>query len=220
MEPERRTTVIPERLPSPPPSWDAARFFANKDRLARLCAAVALVSMAVALGALGIAISMAARPVQYVVLDPAGNAIVAPGAPFEDATQLHVQQALQATVALLNRHPSGFDQPEWLRALFATPALAQADELKAAEAAEFQERQMEQKAHVTRVDAIGTRQGGVQVRVTGQLARWGRIAEVPFVDSLPFMLSMSLRPNPDLLTNRRQPTMVTHFELSYEHERP
>jgi len=48
-------------------------------------------------------------------------------------------------------------------------AMAQASELKAVESKEFQDREIEQKPHVTRVDAISKRQGEVQVQVVGEL---------------------------------------------------
>ncbi|MGE3312775.1 MAG: hypothetical protein AB7O66_22625 [Limisphaerales bacterium] len=216
METERKTLVQPERLPSPKAGLDPARFFANKDRLSRLCIGIALANTIVTLSLLGLVQASSQRAVQFVVLDPNGNTIIAPGAPFQEATELHLQQALQATSALLNRHPKDFDQPEVLKALFSRVAFAQANQLKTAEAGEFEERQIEQKCHVTRVDAIGTRQGEVQVQVTGELARWGRIQGVPFVDSVPFILRLDLQFNADLLSNRRQPTLVKHFTLTYE----
>lgn len=216
METERKTSVQPERLPPPKAGLDPARFFASKDRLSRLCIGIALASCLVTILALNLVQIASQRAVQFVVLDPNGNTIIAPGAKFQDATELHVQQALQATTALLNRHPKDFDQPEALKSLFSRRALAQAAELKTAEAQEFEGRQMEQKSHVTRVDAIGTRQGDVQVQVTGELARWGVIQEAPFVDSVPFILRLDLQYNPDLLSNRRQPTLVKQFTLTYE----
>jgi hypothetical protein len=216
METERKTAVDRERLPLPRAGFEPARFFASKDRLSRLCACVALGATLVALFALGLVQSLSGRPVQFVILDPNGNTIIAPGKRFEDATELHVQQALQATVALLNRHAKDFDQPEVLRAHFSQHALAQANELKAAEAREFEERQIEQKCHITRVDAIGTRQGEVKVRVAGELARWGFVQGAPFSDSVPFTLLLVLQHNTDLLSNRRQPTLVNQFTLTYE----
>jgi hypothetical protein len=216
METERKTTVQPERLPPPKGGLDPARFFASKDRLSRLCIGIALASCLVTILALNLVQIASQRAVQFVVLDPNGNTIIAPAARFQDATELHVQQALQATTALLNRHPNDFDQPELLQALLSRRALAQANELKATEAYEFAERQMEQKSHVSRVDAIGTRQGEVQVQVSGELARWGRVQEALFVDSVPFTLRLDLQYNPDLLSNRRQPTVVKQFTLTYE----
>lgn len=220
MEPERHTPVGPERWVDPSPRFQAGRFFAQKDRLLRGLVVVTLLNAAVALMALGYAFDLARRPIQFVVLDPNGNAIVAPGAPFEEAGELHVHQALLAASALLNRHPKGVDQPELLRALFTRPAWDQANRWIADEGREFEARAMEQKVHVKRVDAIGTRQGSVQVVVIGELARFGVVQMTPFVDVVPFSLRLDLQPNPDLLGNRRQPTLVKTFQLAYETNRP
>ena len=216
METQRRTPVFSERLDSPHSTFSPAAFLAGKDRLTRLSLWVALAALVVAAVTTVAAWSNARQKVLFVVLDPNGNVIVSPGAPFAEAKELHVQQALLAATALLLRNPKDFDQPEILQALFARSALAQASALKASDAGEFQERQIQQKPRITRIDAIHTRQEEVQVMVTGQLARWGVVQQAPFTEVVPFTLRLVLKPNPDLLRNRRQPTQVTQFTLRYE----
>jgi len=154
--------------------------------------------------------------VRFVVLDPAGNWILAPGTTFAGAGDLHVQQALLATTALLLRNPEDFDQPEVLQALFARNALAQAIQLKSTEAAEFQERRLQQKPQVARINAIETREERAHIEVIGELLRTGLYKQTVFTEVIPFKLRLMFRPNPDLLRKRRQPTLVTEFELSYE----
>jgi hypothetical protein len=212
----RRTPVVSERLPTPKPRFNAGAFFAHKDRLARLCIAVALAALLVASLALALAISNARQPVQFVVLDPTGNCIVAPGAAFHQAKELHVQQAMLATTALLLRNPRDFDQPELLQALFSRSAQTQATALKAVEAGEFTARQVRQKPEISRIEAIATRQAEVQIQVTGQLVRNGMLHDAPFTELMRFTLRLVLTPNPDLLRNRHQPTVVTQFSLKYE----
>ena len=70
LEQPRRTPVVSERLPVSKPRFDAGAFFAHKDRLARLCIAVALAALAVAGLALFLAIANARQPVVYVLIDP------------------------------------------------------------------------------------------------------------------------------------------------------
>lgn len=194
-------------------------FFVNKDRLARLSMAVALGALLFAAVSLALARVHSRKEVLFVVLDPNGNVVVAPGAPFMEAKDLHVQQALLATTALLLRNPKDFDQPEVLQAMFSRDALAQAAELKAIESKEFLDRQIQQKPQITRIEAITTRQQEVQIEVSGQLARWGVVHEAAFTESLSFVLRLVLKPNPDLLRNRRQPTTVTRFTLKCEASR-
>jgi hypothetical protein len=216
MDNPRTTPTGAQRLPSPGHRLDPAAFLAGKDRLARLALLVAALALVSAALSLGLAFSRGRQPVLFVVLDPNGNVILAPGVTFVDARELHVQQSLLAATALLLRNPKDFDQPEILQALLSPGALAQAKAMKAAEAAEFEARQMQQKPQITRIEAIATRQEEVQVEVTGQLARWGLVEQASFSDAVPFSLRLVLKPNPDLARNRRQPVVVTQFTLKYE----
>lgn len=220
MDTPRTTPTDHARLAPARGRFDLAAFFAHKDRLARLAMAVALLAVITT----GLAVSLAATQVRhgvrFVVLDPAGNWTLAPGTTFAAAAELHVQQALLAANALLLRNPENFDQPEVIEALFGPRALAQALQLKNHEAAEFRERRLQQKPQVARINAIETRDDRAQIEVTGQLFRTGLYRKTPFTEVIPFRLRLSFRPNPDLLRNRRQPTVVTEFELAYENPTP
>lgn len=220
MEDQRITAVVSERVSSQKTRLNFAELFAQKDRLARLSMAVALFALLVTSLVMLHATNQARRGVRFVVLDPAGNWTVAPGATFSQASDLHVQQALLATSALLLRNPEDFDQPEVLQALFARNALAQATQLKGLEAAEFQERRLHQKPQVARINAIETRDDRAQIEVTGQLIRTGLYEQTPFTEVIPFRLRLVFRLNPDLLRMRRQPVLVTEFDLAYSHENP
>jgi hypothetical protein len=187
----------------------AAAFFARKDRLTRWCITSVVLSLSCAVLSMVIAIKASRREIQFVVMDPAGNVIVTPGRAFDEARELHTEQALLAASALLLRNPNGFDLPEVLQALFVGNALAQAGALKTAEAPEFQEKQIHQKPAVTRLEALEVRHNAVAMRVSGQLLRSGSFQQHSFTEVVPFVLDMALKHNPDLLRNRRQPTDET-----------
>lgn len=220
METERITPVLSERIEPIRRLLIPSAFLAGKDRLARLSLWVTLLALIGNALALGVALSNVRQQVLFVVLDPNGNVVVAPGARFIEAKELHVQQGLLAANALLLRNPKDFDQPEILQAILSPGALEQATALKASDASEFNDRQIQQKPQISRIDAIETRPEEVQVQITGQLARWGAIQKVPFTEVVPFTLRLVLKPNPDLLRNRRQPTLVTQFTLRYEKPAP
>ena len=203
-----------------PSPFNAGAFFANKDRLTRLSLLIALVSLVIAGLSVSLALSNARQKVYFAMFDPAGNGCFGPGAIFVEAKELHVQQAMLATTALLLRNPKDFDQPEILQALFSRNALAGASALKSAEAQEFTNRQIQQKPEIYRIDAITTRQQEIQIQVEGKVVRFGSVQQAPFVETMPFTLRLLLKPNPDLLRNKRQPTIVTHFSISYETPRP
>ena len=212
--PERPERTARQYLP-----FNAGAFFANKDRLARYSLLVAALALLVAVLALMLTGSRFRQKFWFAVLDPAGTVILAPGLSFSDAKELHVQQAMLATTALLLRNPQDFEQPEILKALYSRQALGLATALKAAEAREFQERQIQQKPQILRLESIATRQDEIQMQVTGQLVRSGVIHQSAFQEVVPFTLQLVLANNSDLLRNRRQPTVVTRFHLAYEDAR-
>jgi len=199
--------------PSPP---RMAVFFAQKDRLVRWCVITTFASIVCAVLSLVIALGATTQPMRFVVLDPAGNVFVTPGRVFDEARELHVEQALLATTAVLLRNPNNFDLPELLQSLFAANALNQALALKTTEAPEFQTKQIHQKPIVSRLEALETRPDAVRIQVTGQLLRTGIFQQQSFSEVVPFILDLVLKHNPDLLRNRRQPTVVVEFQLRYE----
>jgi len=105
-----------------------------------------------------------------------------------------------------------------LQSWFDRDALAQATQLKGIEAGEFQERRVLQRPQVARINAIETRDDRAHVEVTGELLRTGLYEGAAFTEVIQFTLRLVFRPNPDLLGNRRQPTVVTEFELAYTHD--
>lgn len=220
MEEPRLTPVVTEPIPPAREGFNFAEFFARKDRLTLLSVGVALVASVALIMVFLFALKSGRRGDRYVVLDPAGGWTNAPGAYFGGAGDLHVQQALLAASALFLRSPEDFDQPEVLQALFSNEALTQAMQLKGIEAADFLERGLHQKPQVAKITAIETRDDRAHIEVTGELLRNGTQAGVAFTEVIPFTLRLLLRPNPDLLSNRRQPTLVTGFELAYEAPHP
>lgn len=200
----------PERAFSPP------AFFANKDRMSRLCATAAIFSSLTTLLCLILIFRFATQSPLILGVDRAGIPFGERGTSFSEAKELHAEQALLATTALLSRSPTDFDLPEILQPLFSGAALDMAKELKSRENAEFQEKAISQKPQVARVEALETRPDLVLVVVTGKLARNGSLRNQPFVEVVPFTLHLSLKLNSDLLRNKRYPTVVSQFVLRYE----
>ena len=92
----RSTPVHSELLPSSRPAFNAGAFFAHKDRLARLCSAVALAALIVAGLALALAWANSRQKVFFVVFDPAGNGHLGQGLEFHEAKDVQLQQAMLA----------------------------------------------------------------------------------------------------------------------------
>lgn len=210
--------------PTPPDSLELLKpaparmavFFAQKDRLVRWCVITTFAAVLCAVLGLMVALGATRQPMQFVVLDPAGNVFVTPGRVFDEAKELHIQQALLATSAVFLRNPNNFDLPELVPSIFVSSALNQAVALKTSETPEFQTKQIHQKPIVSRLEALETRPDAVRIQVTGQLLRTGVFQQQSFSEAVPFVLDLMLKHNPDLLRNRRQPTVVVEFQLRYE----
>ena len=193
-------------MPNPP------AFFANKDRLARWCVVALFVSAAATFSALMLSFQLLSRPALFIPMVDS----VEPAGPFDKAKELHVQQALWATSALLSRSQNEFDYPEALQAMFDHAARQSALALKSSEAQEFHDKSLSQKPEVSRIESQETRPNQVRVLVVGRLDRNGIVQGQTITEIVPFKLFLTLRLNPDLISNRSQPVFVSEFQLKYE----
>ena len=86
---------------------------------------------------------------RVVIIDPAGTYYMSPLLQFQEAKQLHVEQAELATMAFLERNPKDFDNSDLLKLLFLKPALAKAQDERVKEMAEFRARAVAPESRVT-----------------------------------------------------------------------
>ena len=204
--PQRFPRSTNKRRPNP------TRLFVDRDRLAWwwfLCAGAVLV--AAALDRYHLVNTFKQRE-RVVIIDPAGTFYVSPLLKFEEANELHAQQSTLATIALLQRNPKDFDQPEMLRQMYLKSARAKAQTLRTAEDAEFKAKQVHQKPEIARIDVLETRADAVLTQVTGQLIRSGIFQEKAFTEAIPFTLKLKLQRNPNMVENGRFPTAIQDFK--------
>jgi hypothetical protein len=149
---------------------------------------------------------------RVVILDPAGTYYLSPLLSFQEAKDLHVQQATLATMAFLQRNPKDFDNPDLVKLLFLKPALAKAQDQRTTESVEFRAKQLHQKVEIGRIDILGTRENEVLASVTGQVIRVGVFQDKPFTEAFPFTLRLRLIRNPNMAMNGRFPTAVGDFK--------
>lgn len=149
---------------------------------------------------------------RVVILDPAGTYYLSPLLSFQEAKDLHVQQATLATMAFLQRNPKDFDNPDLVKLLFLKPALAKAQDQKTSESVEFRAKQLHQKVEIGRIDILGTRENEVLASVTGQVIRVGIFQDKPFTEAFAFTLRFRLIRNPNMAMNGRFPTAVGDFK--------
>lgn len=152
---------------------------------------------------------------RVVVLDGSGTFHVSPLLAFEDSARLHEQHAVLACLALLQRNPAGFDQPDLLEKLFLPDALKQAQSGWAKDAEEFARKKLHQKAEVLKLTVLETREQVVLVQAEGQLLRTGSVGQQVFTEAPLFTVRFTLARNPNLAANGRFPLAVWNYELSY-----
>lgn len=192
--------------------FDPTRLFIQRDRLPWFWffAAVAVVILA-AVERVHL-VSQFKQRERVVIIDPANTYYLSPLMQFQEAKELHAQQATLATLAFMERNPKDFDQPELLRQLFLKPALVKATDQRTSEGPEFRAKQLHQKAEIARIDILGTRENEVMANVSGQLIRSGIFKEKAFSEAFPFTLRLRLVRNPNMATNGRFPTAVADFK--------
>ena len=149
---------------------------------------------------------------RVVIIDPSSTYYISPLLQFQEAKELHAQQATLATLAFLERNPKDFDHPDLLKQVFLKPALEKAQDQKSKEAAEFRSKQLHQKAEVAKIDILNTRENEVLVNVTGQIIRTGIFQEKIFSEAFPFGLRLRLIRNPNMSANGRFPMAVGDFK--------
>jgi len=214
----RESIAPPGRLdPAQPPrrAWQPLDLFVNPAVAARLWFLVA--AGAAALCALQPYLLVRAYRTQerVVVLDGSGTFHVSPLLGFEAADKLHEQHALLACLALLQRNPAGFDQPELLEKLFLPEALQLARNDWAKSAEEFARKHLHQKAEVLKLTVLETREQVVLVQAEGQLLRTGTVGQQIFTEAPAFTARFTFARNPNLAANGRYPLAVWNYELSY-----
>ena len=148
---------------------------------------------------------------RVVIIDPANTYYLSPLLQFQEAKELHAQQATLATLAFLERNPKDFDHVDLLKQVFLKQAFAKAQEQRQKEIAEFRSKQLHQKAEISKIEILGTRDNEVLVHVTGQLVRTGIFQEKAFTEGFPFSLRLKFLRNPNMAMNGRFPTAVADF---------
>lgn len=147
-----------------------------------------------------------------VIIDPAQTFYVSPLLQFQEAKELHAQQAELAAMTFLSRNPKDFDHGELLKQIFLKAALAKAIDHRSREAVEFRSKQLHQKPELAKIDILTTRENEVLASVSGQVIRSGIFQEKAFSEAFTFKLTLRMVRNPNMAANGRFPTAVGDFK--------
>jgi hypothetical protein len=196
---------------------DPTQLFAQRDRLPWFWFFVAAaVTVLAALDRYHLVAQFKQRE-RVVIIDPSQTYYVSPLLQFQEAKELHAQQAELATVAFLERNPKDFDHPDLLKQMFLKPAFQKAQGQRDREAVEFRAKQLHQKPEIARIDILATRENEVLATVSGQIIRTGIFEEKAFTEAFRFTLGLRLLRNPNMAVNGRFPTAVADFKYEITH---
>lgn len=149
---------------------------------------------------------------RVVIIDPAQTYYISPLLQFQEAKELHAQQAELAAFAFLERNPRDFDHPELLKQMFLKHALNKARDHRTREAVEIRAKQLRQKPEIAKIEILATRENEVLATVTGQVIRTGVFQEKSFTEAFNYKLNLRLVRNPNMALNGRFPTAVADFK--------
>lgn len=193
-------------------AFDPTQLFAQRDRLPWFWFFVAVaVTVLAALDRYHIINTFKQRE-RVVIIDPSQTYYISPLLKFQEAKELHIQQAELATTAFLERSPKDFDHLDLLKQMFLKSALQKAQDQRTREGVEFRSKQLHQKPEIARIDLLATRENEVLATVSGQVIRTGIFQEKTFTEAFNFKLSLRLLRNPNMAVNGRFPTAVGDFK--------
>src|SRR6266700_1583896 len=192
--------------------FDPTQLFAQRDRLPWFWFFVAVAVTGLAAFDRYHLISQFKQRERVVIIDPAQTYYISPLLQFQEAKDLHVQQATLAATALLERNPKDFDHADLLKSMFLKNALQKAQDQRTREAVEFRSKQLHQKPEIAKIDILATRENEVLVAVSGQVIRTGICQEKVFTEAFNFKPSLRLLRTPTMAANGRFPTAVGDFK--------
>ena len=210
-----RQTTTTEGAPATRPArkrFDPTQFFAQRDRLPWFWFFVAVAVTVLAAFDRYHLIGQFKQRERVVIIDPSQTYYISPLLQFQEAKDLHIQQAGLATTAFLERNPKDFDHADLLKQMFLKSALQKAQDQHTREAVEFRSKQLHQKPEIGRIDILATRENEVLATVSGQVIRTGIFQEKAFTEAFNFKLSLRLLRNPNMAINGRFPTAVGDFK--------
>ena len=200
------------RMTTPRKRFDPTQLFAQRDHLPWFWFFVAVAVTVLAAFDRFHLVKQFKHRERVIIVDPAQTYYLSPLLQFQEAKDLHVQQAELAAMAFLNRNPKEFDHLDLLKKVFLNAALAKAQDQQSREAVEFRAKQLHQKPEIARIDILATRENEVLATVSGQVIRTGVFQEKAFTEAFNFKLSLRLLRNPNMATNGRFPTAVGDFK--------
>ncbi len=205
------------------PTFSAVNAITNNRIAAKLWMSIAAVCLTAAIAAPYLMVLALKQQEKVIVIDPAGTIVYSPLLAFNEAGQLYAYQTKLACVALLQRSPSGPDNPELLQKLYEQNAREQAQTIIKSQTQYFTDKQIHQKVEISNIDILSTRKLKAArgqsydswiVRARGNLIRIGAFEGLAIEEPRTFNLDIEFIRNPDIVGNGLFPLLVRN--IAYE----
>jgi len=193
----------------------AIEVFANSRMAARFWMLLFLIALAAAIAGPYLTVEQMKQRDKVLVLDSAGTFTVSPSLGIEEAGKLQTYITDLAIWAFLNRSPSGLDNEELFKQLFASPALEDAKKIIEDEKDEFIAKGIHQKAERRSIKIVQSSPDLVVVDADGQIVRDLGLGQ-RVVEAYKFRISLTLIRNRNMKTNGRLPLAVWKMAFAIE----
>src|SRR5580692_885852 len=134
MESLNTTPTVPAPAVTMRKHFDLTRLLVQRDRLPWFWFAFTIVVLVLSAIDRYHLVSEFKQRERVVIIDPAGTYYLSPLLEFQEAKDLHIQQAELATLAFLERSPKDFDNPDLLKLVFLKKAFGKAQDERLTEA--------------------------------------------------------------------------------------
>ena len=194
-------------------AFDPTQLFAQRDRLPWFWFFVAVaVTVLAALDRYHL-IGQFKQRERVVIIDPAQTYYISPLLQFQEAKDLHVQQAELATTHVSRTRPEGFRPRRFVAADVSEVGAAKSPGPAHPRGGRVpRQATAPETGDCPKIDILATRENEVLATVTGQVIRTGIFQEKAFNEAFNFKLSLRLIRNPNMAANGRFPTAVGDFK--------
>lgn len=148
-----------------------------------------------------------------LVLDGSGTFHIGPLETIGSSSDVLVEIVLQACSGILDRNRNGIENSELVRRLFMPSAITKLNKDVEWQKADLEARDLRQQATVGEVTIMRESRGARFFRASGTISSAGQVRGSRISNTEPFVMLVSVLPNPNLSDRRRYPFLVADFRI-------
>lgn len=175
--------------------------------------AIAAVAVAAAIGSPWIINHQNRQMPVAIVLDGGGTFHVGPLETIGSTSDVLVEIVLQGCKGIFDRNRNGLENSELIRRLFMPSALTKLNNDVQWQKPDLEARDLRQQATIGEVTIVRESRGARFFRASGTINSAGHVRGSRISDTEPFVILISVLPNPNLSDRRRYPFLVADFRI-------